>query len=186
MTTTDSPLITCYICGDAQTEDNKKTDTAVDDDNMIGCLQNQDAACNRFKEKFNREPEGYLHVCEKCEKRNRHHALRVMEKYGVYGVDTKVTPSPWKKQHRMPKTVRTKFVVIDGKEYIKCPYEGCDYMVENRYYDPKSEIHSVFFPAEQKVYTHIREEHGYVWLSKGGRSGWWPLSKFHPRPEGRE
>jgi len=73
--TVDTPL-TCYVCG--VTSDEFVT---VD---LLGCLRNQEAAAKRFVEKFGREPEGYLFVCDDCRQRNRAYALSIEKKYGVY------------------------------------------------------------------------------------------------------
>ncbi len=71
--TVDCPL-TCYICG--ETTDNATVD-------MIGCLENQADATVRFREKFNREPDSYLWVCEVCYKVSKPIAKNVEKKYGV-------------------------------------------------------------------------------------------------------
>jgi hypothetical protein len=91
-----------------------------------------------------------------------------------------------KKKYPIPKTVRPKWVVVDDKKaYYTCPYRGCDFMVEDSEYDPKYGLHTQGFICipEDKVFKHVKEVHGFVWLRKGKSAGWYPLSKFHPRPE---
>lgn len=69
----DTPL-TCYICG-------KTSDRATVD--LIGCLKDQEKANKRFKEKFNRDADGYIDICPKCRKNNSSYAKNVEIKYGV-------------------------------------------------------------------------------------------------------
>jgi hypothetical protein len=94
------------------------------------------------------------------------------------------TTAEEKKKWPIPKTVQPKWIVIGDKAYYKCPYRGCDYMVEDLEYDPKSRlrIQGFFCEPEDKVFKHVREVHGYIWLRKGKTAGWWPLSKFYSRP----
>lgn len=75
----------------------------------------------------------------------------------------------------IPKTVRSRRVERDDKVYDKCPYQDCDYMVEDTGY--------IYRPS---IDDHVREVHEFVWINKGGRGGWWPLSKFHSRLDKKE
>lgn len=72
--TVDRPL-TCYVCG--VTSDEFVT---VD---RIGCLKSG-LADKRFFEKFGREPESYLFICDKCKKKNKSYAKNIEKKYGVF------------------------------------------------------------------------------------------------------
>jgi hypothetical protein len=84
----------------------------------------------------------------------------------------------------MPKTVRPKEVVIGDKVYDKCPYRGCAHMVEvGKLVDEDTIMRPKKLASPDDIYGRIRQVHGYVWLTKGGRGGWWHISKFHPRPE---
>lgn len=83
-----------------------------------------------------------------------------------------------KKKKRMAKTAQPKSIVIDGKAYLKCPYPDCDHMARDWGYDPKSGLRREML-GPGKIYVHIREVHGLVWLRKGKTAGWWSLSKFH-------
>jgi hypothetical protein len=86
-----------------------------------------------------------------------------------------------KEKKRMPKTVRPKFVEIDGRGYDKCPYPDCGFMVEDTSYNPKarSRIEKLYSPDPNwNIYEHIKQVHGFVWLRKGKTAGWWPLSKL--------
>jgi hypothetical protein len=92
------------------------------------------------------------------------------------------------RMNRMPKTVRPKEVVIDGKGYDKCPHPRCDHMVEILGYNPASGYRTIKFAStdpDADIYAHIKQAHGYVWVNAGGRGGgWYPVGKFfHPRPE---
>ncbi len=80
------------------------------------------------------------------------------------------------KKKRMPKTVRPKFVVIDGKGYDKCPYRGRGHVVEVIGYNPKAMARPIKLASPDDIYGHIRSVHGFVWLRKGKTAGWWPLS----------
>jgi len=82
-------------------------------------------------------------------------------------------PEPEKKKWPIPKTVRRKHIVIDGREYDKCPYQDCGFMVEDKGYRGALDV----------VDEHVRQAHGFVWLNKGKSPGWYPLTKFHPRVE---
>lgn len=72
--TVDTPL-TCYICSETS---NRKT---VD---MIGCLRDQEAASERFREKHDTEPNGYIDICPDCRDENPHHTRNTEKRYGVY------------------------------------------------------------------------------------------------------
>jgi hypothetical protein len=86
-------------------------------------------------------------------------------------------------KRRMPKTVRPKNVVIGDKAYVKCPYPDCGYMVEDRGYNPKTQLRrEMLYDPDYDIYKHVREAHELVWLNKGKAPGWRPRSKFHPRP----
>lgn len=72
--TVDCPL-TCYVCGRTRNEW-----MTVD---LIGCLKKQEEADKKFEEKFGRCADSFLFVCHECRAKNRVHAKRVEEKYGV-------------------------------------------------------------------------------------------------------
>jgi len=72
--TIDCPL-TCYICG--KTPEDAKT---VD---LLGCLKNREEARERFKEKHEKNPDGYLFICSSCREKNPVYTKNVEEKYGV-------------------------------------------------------------------------------------------------------
>jgi hypothetical protein len=57
----------------------------------------------------------------------------------------------------MPKTVRPKNVVIDGKAYVKCSYPSCGYMVEDWGYDPKTGLgRKILLQPERDIYELSR------------------------------
>jgi len=68
----DSPL-TCYICGETT---NRKT---VD---LLGCLKDQKAAEERYKEKFGKKAPGFIDICPDCLKNKPAYAKNVAKKYG--------------------------------------------------------------------------------------------------------
>lgn len=72
--TVDAPL-TCYICG--ETSDRATVD-------LIGCFKDQEAARERFVEKHDEEPGGYLDICPTCNREHPNHARNARKKYGVY------------------------------------------------------------------------------------------------------
>lgn len=74
--TIDCPL-TCYVCGETR-EDAMTVD-------MIGCLEDQKSSAERFQEKFDKQPDGYLDICSDCRDDNPAYVKNVEEKYGVYG-----------------------------------------------------------------------------------------------------
>ena len=68
-----SPL-TCYICGET-------TDRVAVD--KRGCLEDQQAAIERFKDKHGHRPEALLDVCPSCHDEEPHHTRNTKQKYGV-------------------------------------------------------------------------------------------------------
>lgn len=72
--TIDCPL-TCYICGETP----RKAKTV----DMLGCLKDRKKAKERFREKHNKEPEGFLFICANCREENPVYTKNVEEKYGV-------------------------------------------------------------------------------------------------------
>lgn len=72
--TVDTPL-TCYMCGRTREEW-----VTVD---LIGCLKDQESAEERFREKFEMAPSGFLFVCPDCRKQNPKYAKNVEKKYKV-------------------------------------------------------------------------------------------------------
>jgi hypothetical protein len=99
---------------------------------------------------------------------------------------TPTAASEKKEKKRMAKTAQPKNVEIDGKAYLKCPHPDCNHMVRDWGYDPKSDLRRKMLSSPNDIYGHLKNVHGLVWLSKGGRSGWHQLSSFrHPNQGGR-
>jgi hypothetical protein len=91
--------------------------------------------------------------------------------------------TPPEKKRTMARTAQPKKVMIGDKAYDKCPFPDCGYMVEDWAYNPISGLRREIVPQPGNIYDHIKEVHKLVWLRKGKKAGWQPLSKFHPKPE---
>lgn len=90
------------------------------------------------------------------------------------------TPIPLENRNKkwpIPKTVRRRRIIIDGKEYNKCPYQDCDFMVEDK------DFWVIDQGPQDQVDRHVEKQHGFVWFRKGKNAGWWPLAKFQQARE---